>query len=78
MDGKSRNSRRKATSSVVAAGPSTLKQLARQPSDEYQLWFRQCLVRVAATAIATECVIGSVRGDHKSAANQSDEDLDSM
>jgi hypothetical protein len=38
----------------------------------------QCLVRVAATAIATKCVIGSVRGDHKPAANQSDENLNPM
>ena len=33
---------------------------------------------MATTAIPTECVIGSVRDDHESAANQSDENLRSV
>jgi hypothetical protein len=33
---------------------------------------------LATTAIATESVIGSVRGDHKPAANQCDENLSPM
>jgi hypothetical protein len=62
----------------MAAGMGNFRVDPSSASNEQKLWFRQCLVRVAAAAIATECVIGSVRGDHKSAANQSDENLDSM
>jgi hypothetical protein len=56
-------------------GSSQLSGGPVNASKEQQLSFLQCLVRVAATAIATEGVVGSVRGDHKSATNQSDENL---
>jgi hypothetical protein len=44
-------------------------------SNECHQRSERCLAGVVATAIATECVIGSVRGDHEAAANQCNENF---